>query len=84
MKCKYYLQPIETIEGIHFEEVARDVLVSLNEHELHKDRVEVYTIQDSHGYADIGYLKTCKEITLEQYNEITKGWYTPKEYLKCF
>lgn len=82
MKCKYYVEPIVNGEAVRFVHDREHTIVSINEHEVRKGRVEVYGVTCGHAEADIGYLESCMEITLDDYKEITKGWYTPSEYLE--
>lgn len=82
LKCKYYIEPVVRGEETLFIHDKVNAIVSINEHEPRKGRVEVYSVISGHAEADINYLATCKEITLAEYKEITKGWYTPSDYLK--
>ena len=43
---------------------------------------EAYCVIGQHfELKDVDYLKTCKEITVEEYKAMTEGFYTPIEYL---
>lgn len=82
MKCKYYIEPVVIGALTSYPEDREHVIVAINEHEPLKGKVEVYNVTCGHAEADIDYIKSCKEITAEKYKDITKGWYTPSEYLE--
>ena len=62
------------------EPTAADVFVALNE-EQRNGRVPIYSPIGQHSQADKEYIAECTKITKEQYKEISKGYYTPEDYV---
>lgn len=83
-QCKYYISTPQDENGNLLPDKPiswLDVFLTIDEYDVLKGRVEIYNIIDGHSYADIDYIESCREIKLDKYKELTKGWFTPKEYL---
>jgi len=70
----YYVCNDTTIE----EAGPADIFVAIDEGH---NRLTVYAPIGQHSEADRGYVKECQTITKEEYKQISKGIYTPAEYL---
>lgn len=84
-QCKYYISTPQDENGnlLPDKPISNlDVFVAVSEYQTHTwKRVEIYNIMEGHSDADIDYVEACKEITLDEYKRLTKGWFTPNEYL---
>lgn len=79
---KYYIEPTLRDNVAIFEESPFNALVALNVDNPLRDKVDVYSICDGgHCTATVDYLQTCKEISKEEYSNLTKGFYVPLEYV---
>lgn len=74
----YYLD-----EGIKEEKAkAGDVFLVYENEGVHGKFLEGYSPVGQHfELKDKGYLDVCEEIDKDKYKKITKGYYTPKEYI---
>lgn len=81
---KYYIEPVESHNSEEvFVHEAFNALIALNIENAIPDKVEVYSVCDGgHCTATLEYLKTCKEISKEEYIKLTKSYQVPEEYIK--
>jgi len=58
-----------------------NIFVAINEKFDSQGNITCYVPIGQHGALSREYLKECQRITKEEYVGISKGIYTPKEYL---
>jgi len=62
-------------------ESSSNIFVALNEECSPKDNLTIFAPQGGHSGGDKKYLKKCTMISKQRYIDISKGLYTPEEYL---
>jgi len=58
-----------------------NIFVAINEIADSRGNITCYTPIGQHGALSRNYLTECQRITKEEYIKISKGIYTPEEYL---
>lgn len=61
---------------------AKDVFIALVNYRGEERFYEYYSPTEQHGNLSIEYMYECTPITLEEYKEVSKLFYTPIEYLQ--
>lgn len=63
------------------EETSNDVFLVLDIDEKENGTKSGYAPQGQHMTVHMDYAKSCREISKERYLKISKGFYTPQDYL---
>lgn len=67
----YYIEKDGTLD-------VKDIFVAID---TGGKRLKIYSPVYEHSEADREYLNECTIILKEQYKQVSKGYYTPKEYV---